>query len=132
MSRRAFLAGTWTLVILFLCWLPRFYMPVKEHGPPPFRIPNVDKLVHLGIFAVWGFLWMGVARSPHQARRVFLAGVGFTILTEVVQELPMVSRDANLFDGIADTIGIGVGIGLDSLVRRHLASDEVVPERQEI
>src|SRR5882724_8760727 len=52
MSLRARLAWLWTLVILVLCWIPRSILSIHEKGPKPFFVPNFDKLVHLGIFAV--------------------------------------------------------------------------------
>jgi hypothetical protein len=110
MSFRAFLAGSWTMVILALCWMPRFLMPVKETGPRPFFIPNFDKLVHLGIFVVFAVLWMRVGPPIGKVGRVFLAGLALAVVSELGQEVPIVSRDANLMDAVADVVGVGAGL----------------------
>ena len=110
MSFRSFLAGSWTLLILVLCWLPRFLMPVRETGPRPFFVPNFDKLVHLGIFAVFAFLWMRVGPPIGKAGRVFLAGLALAVISELGQEVPIVGRDANVFDALADAAGVGLGL----------------------
>lgn len=107
MTIRRLLAWSWTLVILVLCWLPRSMMPVKEAGARPFLFPNFDKVVHLGIFAVFAFLWMNV--GPRAGRALF-AGLALAILSEVVQELPIVHRDATFMDGVADMAGVVAGI----------------------
>ncbi|WP_435007527.1 VanZ family protein [Tundrisphaera lichenicola] len=110
MTFRSFLAGSWTLVILGLCWFPRSLMPVEESTNRSFVIPHFDKLVHLGIFAVFAFLWMTAARSPRRVVWVLAAGVAMAIISEMGQELPIVDRDANLMDGVADTLGVGLGV----------------------
>jgi hypothetical protein len=110
MSFRSFLAGSWTFVILALCWLPRSLMPRQETGPRPFFVPNFDKLVHLGIFAVFAFLWMRVGPPAGKAGRIFLAGLALAVISELGQELPIVSRDATVMDAVADVVGVGVGL----------------------
>ena len=112
MTIRKFLAGSWTLVILGLCWLPRSYMPVRERGPRPFFVPNLDKLVHLGIFAVFAFLWMrGRPRPPASGPPEFSSPAWpWPIISELGQELPVVSRDASVMDGVADVLGVALGI----------------------
>src|SRR5947199_867458 len=83
MTLRSFLAGSWTIVILALCWFPRFLMPVQETGPRPFFVPNFDKLVHLGIFAVFAVLWMRAGPPIGKAGRVFLFGLALAVLSEL-------------------------------------------------
>src|SRR5436305_15349121 len=107
MTLRSLLAASWTVVILALCWFPRFLMPVKETGPRPFFVPNFDKLVHLGIFAVFAVLWMRVGPPIGKSGRVLLAGLALAAISELGQELPIVSRDANVMDALADAVGVG-------------------------
>jgi len=110
MSPRALLAWSGTLVILVLCWLPRAYIPENEKVPGPFSIPHLDKLIHMGIFAVWGFLGMRAARHSHQGWRVFLVGVTLAAISELGQMVPIVHRDAGMADGLADVLGVAVGM----------------------
>lgn len=118
MSFRSFLAGSWTVLILVLCWFPRFLMPVRETGPRPFFVPNFDKLVHLGIFAVFSFLWMRVGPPVGKAGRVCLAGLVLAAISELGQELPIVSRDASVMDAVADGVGVGIGLLAHRLMGR--------------
>src|SRR5579884_3752965 len=56
----------WTLIIAILLCLPGKMLP-NETG---FRIPNFDKLVHMGLFGGFVFLWglhMTRRTSDHQA-----------------------------------------------------------------
>jgi hypothetical protein len=118
MPPKASLAWIWTLVIMALCWTPRFLLGgiEAEHRPPP--IPYLDKAVHLGIFAVFAFLWMWAGSPGRRVWQVAAAGSGLALLTELGQELPIVSRDANLADGLADLVGVVVGLLAFELARR--------------
>ena len=128
MSLRALLAWSWTLVILGLCWLPRTYIPEDERAPRMFLIPHLDKMIHLGIFAVFAWLWMRVGSSPRRGRWVLLGGVALAVISELGQELPIVSRDASIFDGLADSLGVIVGIVAHEVVGRLVARRAVRPE----
>jgi hypothetical protein len=142
-------AWAWTVVILALCWIPRSYLGTIEHSPKPFFVPNFDKLVHLGIFAVFAILWMRVGSSgrragsivpaaePLEARVtkleqylhawwVFVAGVALAVVTELGQEVPIVNRDANLADGLADSLGVLVGL-LGFGVARKILDKRAMP-----
>ncbi len=124
MSPRALLAWSWTLVILVLCWVPRRYFPEGERLPRTIFVPNFDKIVHIGIFVVFAFLWMRVGRAGDSASRVLAAGLALALISEVGQELPIVHRDANVFDWIADALGIVVGIYTYRFVCRSIEKRE--------
>jgi VanZ family protein len=109
MTFRLWMAWLWTLVILFLCWLPRQYIPGEEGLRPPFVL-NIDKYVHIGIFVVFGFLWMRPSESKRQYLWVFLGGVALAVITEFGQKNRFVNRDGNLPDGLADTTGVLLGL----------------------
>jgi hypothetical protein len=47
---RLILAVVWTLTILALCLLPGVWINEVEKGSSWFKLPNLDKLVHSGIF----------------------------------------------------------------------------------
>ena len=128
MSPRALLAWSWTLVILVLCWLPRGYFPKDERLPATIFVPNFDKLVHMGIFAVFAFLWMRVGRAADHPRRILAAGLALAVVSELGQELPIVHRDANIFDLLADSFGVVVGIYVYKLVCRLIEKRAARPE----
>lgn len=128
MSPRALLAGSWTLFIFVLCWLPRRYLPEGERLPRTIFVPNIDKIVHMGIFFVFALLWMWALRSADRARRVVVAGLVLAFLSEVGQELPIVHRDANLFDWLADAAGVIVGIYAFKLASRYFEAKVAQPE----
>ena len=107
-------------------------MPVTETGPRPFFIPNFDKLVHLGIFAVFAVLWMRAGPPIGKARRVFLFGLALAIISELGQELPIVSRDANLMDTVADMVGVGVGLLAYSWLARFATRPRLVTSEPEL
>jgi VanZ like family len=114
------LAWFWTLVILVLCWIPRMYLTGEEKLAKPFFVPNFDKLVHMGIFAVFAVLWMRVGSSSRRAWWVVAAGVALAVITEIGQVLPIVNRDCNVADGLADSVGVMVGLGAYGLTRKLL------------
>jgi len=110
MPWRSRFAWAWTLVIFLLCWIPRNYLSEQERLPKPLFIPNFDKLIHLGIFAIFSVLWMRAGTSSRRAWWILLAGVAVAFITEIGQELPVVNRDASLADGLADFAGVVVGL----------------------
>lgn len=107
---RIILAALWTAVILVLCWTPSQYVQEAEENAPWFAFPNLDKIVHWGMFVVFAILWLRASRSRTRYPAVALAGLGLAILTEVGQLLPQIGRDASLADGITDMIGLTLGL----------------------
>lgn len=67
---------------------------------------GLDKLVHLTLFAVWA---IALQYDFHLSLpRLLLAGVGFTVLTEVLQ-LFVEGRTFDGYDMVADIVGLLVG-----------------------
>jgi VanZ family protein len=128
MPLKTYLAWSWTIVILVLCWIPRMYLSAGEKLPKPFFVPNFDKLVHMGIFAVFAVLWMLVGSSSRRAWWVVAAGVALAVITEIGQEIPIVNRDCNVADGVADSVGVIVGLCAYGLVRKFLEMRAVPAE----
>lgn len=116
MSARRFLAWSWTALILGLCWFPRSMMRGTETGRGPLGIPNLDKLVHFGIFFGFAYLWAGTAGG--RLRAVLAAGVALAAISELGQMMPFVNRDAGWADGLADVGGVAFGLGAFVLARR--------------
>jgi hypothetical protein len=100
----------WTLIILILCWTPQIYLPVVE-GPESWKIRlHLDKVVHVGIFAVFSVLWL---RALPAARKTYLwvglSGLALAALTESVQNLPIIQREGEVQDAAADFAGVLLG-----------------------
>jgi hypothetical protein len=113
---RLVMAVVWTVVIMTLCWMPKFVVEDIEDESSWFRIPNFDKLVHCGIFVVFSILWARVWSARRRFAWVVLAGFVLAIVTELVQELPIVGRDASLYDTLTDATGVLLGIAVVPLV----------------
>lgn len=119
-------AVLWTLLILILCWTPEPYLPVNE-DPNSWKILlHLDKVVHLGIFAVFAVLWL---RALPRSRKTFcfiaLAGLVLAGVTEAVQNLPIIQREGEFQDAVADFAGILLGFPLlwwfESLLKKWQA-----------
>ena len=77
---------------------------------PDVRIGGIDKLVHIGMFALWAV----AVRFDFNSRSfpvvlVFLAGLLFSFITEVLQLL-VEGRTFDLYDMAADAIGLVLGL----------------------
>jgi hypothetical protein len=107
---RVGLAILWTLAIMTVCWLPREIVEEVEGESSWFEIPNLDKLVHWGIFAVFSVLWLRAAAPRRPTLWVAGAGVALSAITEVVQILPSIGRDCNFWDFATDVIGVLLGL----------------------
>jgi hypothetical protein len=122
------MAALWTLVILVLCWTPRELVQELEEGPSWFLllIPNFDKLVHWGIFVVFSVLWLRTGTSRWRSAWVALGGLAVAAITEIVQLLPAIRRDASVPDALTDLIGAAIGLAIarwvEPLLRRAEAS----------
>ncbi len=111
---------TWTLTIGILMCLPGKMLP-KEEG---FSIPQFDKLVHIGLFGGFVFLWSlwltKRVTPPAVLLRWFFAFYAianvYGIAMEFVQKYWIPGRDYDLADIIADMIGAGVAYGLVNML----------------
>jgi VanZ family protein len=107
------LAMAWTALILVLCLTPSEWFPRPEsHGPRLINIPHFDKIIHATLFAVFGLLWTWAIVSPRRWAGVLIAGLLLALGTEVLQAIPFIHRDPDLFDGLADGVGTFLGVGL--------------------
>ncbi len=110
----------WTLIVATLCFLPGSMIP-KETG---FTIPQFDKLVHMGMFGGFVFLWNlwlsnRIAELPKLLRYfflIYLLGCAYGIGSEFVQKYWIPGRDYDNADIIADLVGAGLAYGLSHLL----------------
>nr|MCH9660199.1 VanZ family protein [Bacteroidota bacterium] len=88
-----------------------FLLPAKE--VPEVRVPFVDKIVHLVIFSVLTFIWLWFCESKKLLKyiaRVVLLIFVYGIIIETLQELFFETRTADVWDVLANTIGILMGL----------------------
>jgi hypothetical protein len=93
--RRA--ALLWTLGILVACSVPGAYVPNVP-------ILSADKLVHIALFGVFGWLWSRA--FPGRLWQILLAGAAFGVFIEIWQDTLPIGRVADWFDFVADVIGL--------------------------
>ena len=101
----------WTLVLLCL-----LLAPIGEAEIPTFgAFKHWDKIYHLTLFAITGFVSIFGARFLNLFRSRVLFGVLFGVFlalsTEFAQSL-VPCRDMSLYDLFADILGLGVGLSL--------------------
>ncbi len=100
------LAILWTLLILFLCFIPARSIPKVD-------VPLADKWTHFILFAVFAYLWL---LSVHKFRKmhliiVLLAAAILGWLVEFIQgSLTFLGRSQEHMDTVADAIGGLIGV----------------------
>ena len=98
------LAVFWTVLIVVLCTIPGRSMPTQ------FLPFSVDKWVHLGLFLVFGVLWLRA--RPGRVWAIFAVGAAFGIGIELWQGALPIGRSPDVLDAIADIVGLALGLGL--------------------
>ena len=81
------MAILWTVVIMVLCWLPGGVVETIEDESSWFKIPNLDKFVHAGIFVVFSVLMGSCLVFPTPQLWVVAGAVALAVVTELVQNL---------------------------------------------
>jgi VanZ family protein len=102
----------WASVIFVIIAIPGNYIP-RAHGF--WELISPDKIVHLGMFAPLAFL---IARATFKAHKQFklaviialLFGIIYAIFTELLQYYVVYGRNGNIFDAIADIVGVVIGL----------------------
>jgi VanZ family protein len=121
----SFLPGTlWALFILVLTGLPGDFFPEVTSF---WDWLEPDKAIHLLMFGIFAFLIMWGHRMPYRdtSRRVrifviaLILGEIYAGLTEILQDVLFVGRDGNVFDFMANTVGVLLGIGLFHLLYKN-------------
>jgi hypothetical protein len=110
-------ALAWTGLILIACLMPGRWLPEPPTVRGSHAISNGDKLVHFSMFLVFGLLWSRDCQPSLRPLQVLAGGLALGILTELGQELPMLGRDGDFWDFVAD--GLGVAAGALAAVKFH-------------
>ena len=117
---RGALAVCWTILILVLCLMPTRGFGIRGNDARFLKIPHVDKLIHLTLFATFAFAWCGVSTARARFGAVTACGLFLAFGTEYLQGLPMIGRDCDVWDGCADMAGVCLGMACDVLPRLRL------------
>ncbi|NMR35797.1 VanZ family protein [Chryseobacterium aquaticum] len=109
--------------ILPIYWAFLTYMllrPGVENREYFFMFDGIDKVLHLGIFAMLGFLF--IAAFPRiRFSYYFQIILIYAFLTEILQEEMNLGRSMETLDIVADTIGCLLGYYIyKELVKRFL------------
>jgi VanZ family protein len=99
-SHQRWPALLWTFLIVLACTWPGKSLPEAP-------VIGFDKVIHVGMFVGWAFLWMML--YPKKITLLFLIGIAFGILMEVFQHLLPYERTFDWWDVLADGVGTIVG-----------------------
>ncbi len=113
---RLLMAVIWTLVIMILCWLPGELVKRVEDESSWFGVRGLDKVVHCAFFVIFTILWARVWSSRRRFAWIALGGFVLGVVTELVQLLPIVRRDAEILDVLTDAAGVLIGLAVAPLV----------------
>ena len=110
----------WALIVLIIIAIPGSYIP-KTSGF--WELFSPDKIVHLGMFAPLSYLiTRAVFRAHNRLKLAFsiasLIGIVYAIFTELLQYYVVSGRNGNIYDAIADIIGVVLGLLLYGWVRK--------------
>ncbi|MBM6404345.1 VanZ family protein [Phycicoccus sp. CSK15P-2] len=108
--RTVLLAG---LVLALVVQVVVLYAP---EGPGQAPFAGADKVVHLTVFLVPTVLAL-LARLP--VRGVVPALAAHAVVSEVVQGTLLPDRSGDLWDAVADLVGVGIGVLLARAVERR-------------
>jgi VanZ like family len=117
---RATPALIWTTTATTLILLPGHLLPTTSadhYLSSLLHCHNVDKLVHLALFAGYGLLWT-LAR-PNRVIHVYTIGITAAVATELVQAIPVLRRTPDVSDAAADVIGLTLGVCLVAAALRR-------------
>ncbi|MEM1095245.1 MAG: VanZ family protein [Bacteroidota bacterium] len=109
------LAGLWTLGILAACSIPGTSLPSVS-------LWEFDKAVHFVLF--FGFGALGLWAYPKRTGWVLLAGLAYAVGTEFYQGLLPWPRTPDLYDAVANSIGLLAGVAVMHRMNRKTSRRE--------
>lgn len=92
---------------------------LKVEGP----LPRTDLWIHFAAFSLWTLLagfaaWFGQALSKRNITRTFVLAVVYIFVDELTQGIPGLGRVVDPADIAANFLGVCIGIGALTLLRR--------------
>ncbi len=112
---RRLVALLWTVGLFASTLTPGQYVPVVP-------IVSFDKVVHIALFFGFAMLWLGL--YPARRRDVFLGGLAVGIAIELLQHVLPIDRTGDVYDVVADTVGLLLALGVTALRRRGATTRE--------
>ncbi|RLD41500.1 MAG: hypothetical protein DRI86_13270 [Bacteroidetes bacterium] len=102
----------WSVIIMVVVGIPGNQIPKVSHF---IDLLQPDKIVHIGLFAPFSFLWINYFRHKINSIKISVLLVGFIGIvyastTELLQVYVFIGRSGNFPDAIADFIGAIIGI----------------------
>lgn len=97
-------------ILTFKIWLAS-WVPMAETIDAMDATANFDKVVHCTLFLLLGFLAVRSWKAGSERRRLFVALLLLGVVTEILQAF-VPGRDASIFDLMADTLGLCLGMFL--------------------
>jgi len=105
-----------------------FLTPIKKTISIDLFIP-IDKFVHIFLYFILTFLWLNYIFTKRKQKNViktivvfFIVCIIYGIVIEVIQELWIPTRGADLLDIIANVIGIILGSFLILNIKNRIKS----------
>jgi len=101
----------WTVIIFILLVMPTKGIETETVN----QIPNLDKYVHVILFAVFSFLWYSFLTTKYDSKgkllflSILLIGSLYGLGMEFVQKY-FAERDFSLMDAVADAFGSLIGL----------------------
>lgn len=98
-------------IVLPIYWAILTFVLLKPSEAVPkywFLFTGIDKVVHIGIFAMLAFLYRLSFRDM-PALLFFSVMLGYGVATEILQGLMHAGRSMEFLDLIADMFGVGIG-----------------------
>jgi VanZ family protein len=86
-----------------------FYALFSPASGVPFLPPGVDKLGHFALFAA--LAWTG-RRAGIPVVGLALGLLGYAVGSEILQAVLPLNRDGDVWDGLTDLSGAGIGMWL--------------------
>lgn len=107
----------WAIFILVLSGIPGNQFGQSQHE-------HLDKVVHILLYAVlYLLLLVGFIKQQHfhwlrvwPKLKTALIAIGYGVIIEYLQGLIFIDRSIELYDMIANSIGVGIGLGLFYLI----------------
>ncbi|MFB6719288.1 VanZ family protein [Kribbella sp. NPDC056345] len=114
----SFSVWAWRVAFVAACALQLYgvYSP-GEPGPSEL-FPGVDKVAHFGLFAAVAFTGLNVGVPARWLLAVLAANA---IGSELVQHYFLPHRDGDVFDALADLLGVAAGAWMGWAVVRRTA-----------